>query len=77
MNLQISSIHRKNGGSPVWFLEGGNIKICLQTRVAKNILSFDIFSSGHDFYLISSTRANGDRKLGLLTSTFIEQVARS
>ena len=55
MNLQISSIHRKNGGSPVWFLEGGNIKICLQTRAAKNILSFDIFSSGHDFYLISST----------------------
>ena len=50
MNLQISSIHRKNGGSPVWFLEGGNIKICLQTRAAKNILSFDIFSSGHDLW---------------------------
>ena len=68
----------KTGGLRYGFLnEGGNIKICLQTRVPKNILSFDIFSSGHDFYLISSTWANGDRKLGLLTSTFIEQVARS
>ena len=60
LDTQLADIFNKqeNRGSPAWFLEGGNIKICSLTRIAKkakNILSLDIFNFGHDFYLISST----------------------